>query len=223
MLLLTQCHIALIRLKWPHAIEGPPRAHQLRGAISSSFPQEPIFHQHEGDKFVYRYPLVQYRWERTAGIVVGINEGAERIVKMPWLDLSLQLAEHKLVVADAEIYYKKAPFGVSDKLECYSFLSPWVPFNQENYPKYQKLPPEEQRQERDRMLVAQLLSSLRGLKIDFPGRLYAAFELNRVVVAPYKDQALTGFLGHFFTNVILPDHFAIGRSVSHGYGWLVKV
>ncbi|MBI4854572.1 MAG: hypothetical protein HY819_22465 [Acidobacteria bacterium] len=220
--LLGSCHIAIIRFKWSHPLDGSPRAHQLRGAVAKSFPDEPIFHQHEGGKFVYRYPIIQYRWERNAGIIMGINEGAEKIVRIPWLDLHLELAENKVVISDAEIYYRKGQFAISNRLERYSLLSPWVPFNQENYKTYQNLSLSEQVLERDRLLVAQILMTLRGLKIDFPERLYAAFELTHSVIAPYKDQALTGFLGHFSTNAVLPDHFAIGRAVSHGYGWFVK-
>ncbi len=220
--ILGSCHIAIIRFKWSQPLDGPPRAHQLRGAVAKSFPDEPIFHQHEGSKFVYRYPVIQYRWERNAGVIMGINEGAEKIVKMPWLDLPLELGETKVIISDAEIYYRKGQFAISDRLERYSLLSPWVPFNQENYKAYQKLSQSEQLLERDRLLVAQILTALRGLKIDFPERLYAAFELTRSVIAPYKDQALTGLLGHFFTNAVLPDHFAIGRATSHGYGWFTK-
>ena len=34
-----------------------------------------------------------------------------------------------------------------------------------------------------------------------------------------KGNALIGFRGAFVTNLGLPEGLAIGRSVSHGFGW----
>ena len=49
--------------------------------------------------------------------------------------------------------------------------------------------------------------------MEFPGRLYAAFELHRSRPCRYKELDLLGFHGRLLTNVDLPDGFAIGRSV----------
>ncbi len=38
----------------------------------------------------------------------------------------------------------------------------------------------------------------------------------------YKDVHLAGFRGRLLTNLDLPDGFALGRAVSHGYGWIER-
>jgi Cas6b C-terminal domain len=65
--------------------------------------------------------------------------------------------------------------------------------------------------------------SLRGHGVNFPGQLYAAVEVTESRPCPYKDVELMGFLGRLLTNVDLPDGFALGRAVSHGYGWVLRI
>jgi hypothetical protein len=217
------CNIALVRLKTEERVRNSnsTRAHQLRGAIAEKF-NEPIFHNHIDNKLVYSYPLIQYRWEvdKACGVIAGFNEGAERITKIPWLELELILGNKTFHIAEAEISYRKNSISLSDRLVRYSFISPWLPFNQENYGKYQNLSLAEQRKELDRLLVAQLLITLKGLGIRLNQQLYAAFELKNVVSVQYKEQSLIGFFGYFVTNLVLPNDLAIGKAVSHGYGWL---
>ena len=221
--LIGSCNIALVRLKTEERVRNSnsTRAHQLRGAIAEKF-NEAIFHNHIDNKLVYSYPLIQYRWdvENACGIIAGFNEGAERITKIPWLDLELMLGNQPFHIAEAEIYYHRNSIGLSDRLARYNFISPWLPFNQENYGKYQNLSLAEQRKELDRLLVAQLLITLKGLQIRINQQLYAAFELKNVVTVQYKEQNLVGFFGYFVTNLVLPNDLAIGKAVSHGYGWL---
>ena len=217
------CNIALVTLKTEERVRNSnsTRAYQLRGAIAEKF-NEPIFHSHIDNKLVYSYPLIQYRWEvdKACGVIAGFNEGAERITKIPWLELELILGNKAFHIAEAEISYRKSSINLSDRLVRYSFISPWLPFNQENYSKYQNLSLAEQRKELDRLLVAQLLITLKGLGIRLNHQLYAAFELKNVVSVQYKEQNLVGLFGYFVTNLALPDDLAIGKAVSHGYGWL---
>ncbi|MFY9222676.1 MAG: CRISPR-associated endonuclease Cas6 [Blastocatellia bacterium] len=219
------CNIALVRLKTEERVKhsNSTRAHQLRGAISEKF-DEPIFHNHVDNKLVYSYPLIQYRWdvEKACGVIAGFNEGAERITKIPWLDLELTLGNKAFHIAEAEISYHRNSIGLSDRLARYNFISPWLPFNQENYGKYQNLSLAEQRKELDRLLIAQLLITLKGLQIRVNQQLYAAFELKNAVTVLYKEQNLVGFFGYFVTNLVLPNDLAIGKAVSHGYGWLTS-
>ena len=42
------------------------------------------------------------------------------------------------------------------------------------------------------------------------------------VTCVVKDVPHVGFEGGFVTNLALPDHLAVGRSVSHGFGWFTR-
>jgi hypothetical protein len=82
--------------------------------------------------------------------------------------------------------------------------------------------PSASKYELDRLAVGGLLVGLRGFGVDFPGRLFAAFEESSRKPCRYKDVEMIGFRGQFVANVDLPDGFALGRAVSHGYGWVYR-
>ncbi|MCP5421235.1 MAG: hypothetical protein H6969_12220 [Gammaproteobacteria bacterium] len=221
--LLSKIPYACVQLHWHNDVNGAAetRANQLRGAIAHAFAEDDWFHQHDADgKPLYRYPRVQYRWQDGQGVVIGWETAAERLLQAPWLDLNLHLGEEEVVVSDAMMSAQHGAFGISERLHHYVWRSPALLFNQDNYRRYQKMEPAQQRDERDRLLVAQLLTALRGLQVDFSAQLYATLTQFRTRSCRYKQQELMGIQGQFVSNAVLPDGFAIGHAVSHGYGWL---
>jgi hypothetical protein len=211
-----------VELCWETPLPGNNHAMELRGALATQFPDNPLFHQHQDDKFVYRYPLIQYRWAGGRGVIVGFHQGAMELVTLPWFGLKLRLGETEVMVMDADFSCKMERFTFANELRCYRFRSPWLPLNQRNYEKYSGLSPEEQAAERDRLLVGNLLSAAKGLGVFLKERVHAKFDLQRTLWCRYKEQEFLGFFGTFTTNLILPEDLAIGAKVSHGYGWLVK-
>jgi len=223
--ILAELPVTTVKLIWDRPIHGRAgnSARQLRGAIASVFSDNSLFHQHfVAGKTLYRYPLIQYRWEDGCGLVVGWLEGAEVLSNISWLETELVLGTKKGCISDALIKFKAAAFGVADRLNHYKLRSPLLLFNQNNYKAYKKMSPQERRDECDRLLVAQILTALRGLHVDFDARLYASFISTRTVPCRYKEQDLIGLTGRFATNAILADGFAIGHAVSHGYGWIQR-
>src|SRR5438477_267012 len=65
--------IVTVRLTWAEDVQVGPSAQLLRGAIAECFPDNPLFHQHEGDRVLYRYPAIQYRWDGEGAVVVGFS------------------------------------------------------------------------------------------------------------------------------------------------------
>jgi hypothetical protein len=212
-----------IELHWTHPVPGHPetRARQLRGSLARVFRDDDRFHQHDAlGRDIYRYPSIQYRWHQGHGLIIGWRDTAPILRNLPWLDLNLSLGDHQAQVSDAVIACRNAQFGHSQQLEYYTLRSPLLLFNQENYQRYQTLPKEARQQEINRLLVAQLLTALRGLDVTFSDRLYAGFITTRPQKCRYKQQDLLGFSGQFVSNAILPAGFALGHAVSHGYGWV---
>ncbi len=199
------------------------RPHLLRGALANLFPDEPLLHQHGSAGLIYRYPLVHYRGLKSKGILAGFYEGAHLLARLPFLDQTMQIGSISAKVVDVELEFSIRSVAVARKLTRYYFVTPWIPFNQMNYESYRKMARVEQTYERDRIAVGNLLTALRGLKIEFPAQLYAAFQVRRSVACRYKDQTFLGFLGTLVTNADIPDDVAIGRAVSHGYGWLKRI
>jgi hypothetical protein len=212
--------LVTVRLTWVEDVGVPPASSLLRGALASRFPDDPLFHQHDGDRVVYRYPLVQYRWDREGPIIIGFGAAARSLAAIAWPGMELRLGERSQTVRDAVCVFRRHEIRPSLRLLRYQFLTAWLPFSQDNYRRYQTMTGAAQVAERDRLAVAGLLMALRGVGVEYPGRLYAAFELQGAEPCRYKDVDLLGFRGRLLANVDLPEGFAIGRAVSHGYGWL---
>lgn len=222
---LAEVPFTSVELRWSKPLMGQPeqRIRQLRGVIANAFINDPRFHQHdEQGKPLYRYPQIQYRWKNGYGIIAGWESGAETLLNVGWLDLEFTLEKNSVQVYDALMTTKIAKFGISERLLRYKFVSPVLLFNQKNYQQYQKLNQKEQFAEIERLLVANLLSALKGLNIRFPAVLYATVLNVETQPCQYKQQTLLGISGEFITNAILPNDFAFGHAVSHGYGWIEK-
>ena len=222
--LLKKIPCAQVELCWDRELKGGAegRVRQLRGVLATAFADD-LFHQHDpvSGKPLYRYPLVQYRWKAGHGLVMGWGEAAGRLLALPWLDLELQFGEETTLVSDAALTLHQGRFGVSERLLHYRLVTPTLLLNSENYRRYQSLDDAGKQKERDRLLVSNLLTALRGLDVVFPERLYATFTDMRERTCHYKGQELLGFSGHMTCNVALPDGFAFGHAVSHGFGWLM--
>ncbi|OQW94303.1 MAG: hypothetical protein BWK79_06560 [Beggiatoa sp. IS2] len=225
MYFITKIPQTIVELRWESPLPGSAdlRARQLRGAIAHAFPENNCFHQHTETGVLYRYPQIQYRWRNGYGIVVGWNESAETLLNLPWLDLPLQLGKDTVCVNDVPLKIGHAQFGNSERLLFYHFVTPISLFNQENYKKYIRMDEMAQRDEQNRLLIAQILIALRELGVDFTAQLYAAFTQASANTTFYKEEKLMGIMGKFVTNALLPSGFAMGRAVSHGYGWVEPI
>ena len=214
--------IVTVRLSWVEDAPGPPSPHLLRGALGDYFRDDPLFHQHTESGTVYRYPRVQYRWDQRGPLILGLGDGAQALVRSEWPGMELRIGERVLHVRDAVCNFHRHSIALTDHLVRYQFSAPWLPFNQENFERYRRLPPGKQVRERDRLAVAGLLLALRGFGVEIQGRLFAGFEMRTCRPCTYKDVQLAGFRGRLLTNVDLPDGIALGRAVSHGYGWIER-
>lgn len=195
----------------------------LRGALATAFPEHDLLHQHTSSGFVYRYPLIQYRWHERKGVLMGFHAGAELLVRLPLLGLALQLERLTTTVTDVEMQFRQQSIELCESPIDYQFQSPWLPFNQENYAKHQGMSKDEQRRECERIATGNLLTAFRGLGVHIPDRLLVQFEKQRQVQCRYKNQTFIGFHGKLRVNARLPDGIAIGKAVSHGFGWLSPV
>lgn len=224
----TAAHAALGRFKLAgDAVRDDPQALAAwwRGAVAARFPSDPAFHGHEGDRTTLRYPEVHYRWVEGAPALFVTGGAVQAAMAYAWPGASVRLGPHERGVVQVDWTVTTLAREFSRRLVRYEFGAPWLALNQENHAKYRAMSANERRRELDRILVGNLLTMSQGFGW-FYGEgetVYAAFECEREVACRLKDVALVGFAGAFVTNLALPDHLALGRSVSHGFGWFRKV
>lgn len=212
-----------VRLREPlPPARASARAAQWRGAVGALFADDPDFHGHVQGGTAMRFPPVQYRWLDEAPALWALGDAANRAMSFPWTAQTLRLGTDEVAIDGVQWEVAPVAIAPSTKLLRYAFGAPWMALSQENYARFQHLSPTQRRAELDRILVGNLLMLGRALGWTQEGTLFAAFEQVSELAVPLKDVTLRAFSGRFVVNLSLPDHLALGRSVSHGYGWFVR-
>ena len=198
----------------------------FRGAIAPLFPEENIYHNHEGKSLMYRYPLIQYKLIEGRISIVGINEGASSVENHFHCGQSLTL---RLYDKDMELrvsnkmtyYYIPESF---EKSENYYFLRGWLPLNQENYIKYLNAESiSEKISLLDNILSANILSLFSGFGYYSENRSVARIvEIVSSDTVKYKDNEMLSFNVRFKCNAALPEFCGLGKGASRGFGTIFK-
>ena len=199
-----------------------PSAESVRAAFGARHPSDPLLTQHGPDGLRYRTPLVHYSVRRGVPVVVGFGDAAQRLLDLDLAGEPLRLGGTPRTVIDVRATALRGRVGLTDQLRHYRFASPWLPFSQENWRRFQALARPEQRRELDRIAIGNLLSLCKGLGCWLDGRLLAAVTPRRQVRVAYKGIDRAGFVGELVANLELPPEAAVGRAVSVGYGRLVR-
>jgi hypothetical protein len=193
-------------------------AYELRGFFATKFTEYTELHQHIADKFIYRYPVVQYKMINGVPTVIGINEGAEVLKQIYDEYNEIRLGENIYNIVERGISIKDEEFGLSDKIHSYEFVTPWLALNQKNYQKFYTLRGKPERDEfLRRILIGNIISMSKSLRYDVPGQIKCdarvRFRKDRL-----KDVSVMAFNGGFHANFTIPDYLGIGKSVSRGFG-----
>lgn len=196
--------------------------HLLRGAISSMYPEETLLHQHQGEETVYRYPKVQFRWEEGKGVLVGFQEGAEVVGRLPLVGRVLPLGEYTRRVKEVKLSYEETEVRESEELQGYALKTAWLALNQERHRAYQEMTLDGRLREIERLAVGAILMAMKGVGIDVTWKLKVKMEDVREIPSTFKGLSFLGIEGVLKSNVVLPEGLGIGKATSHGYGWLVR-
>ena len=198
-------------------------ASKVRGFIGNKFSEYGLLHNHyNNDKFLFTYPLVQYKIIDNNIHILGIGKGAD-ILKKISAEIDYFDLDKRYYVKEKIISEKKADIKPSSEEKHYKFVTPWLGLNTKNYPKYMTLKTWKEKKELiNKILVGNLLSMSKGLGIIVNKKLYAKthFEPKQV---QYKSVYMTAFTGEFKIHYDIPDYFGLGKGVSHGFGCVKQI
>ncbi len=219
--------LPLTRITFPEIRLSPRDAHKLRGYFGNLFREHsPLLHNHlEDGRLRYAYPLVQYKVVDRAPMLVGLGEGAKLLAELFFQMKAIKIDDREYPVFERDIVFKNTPVGLGEGLTDYRFGTLWLPLNQEGYPEYRNMAPEERRGFLGRVLTGHLLSFFKGVGLFLPPevRVLATVRPEEPVLTGYKDTQLMGFPGSFTTNAVLPDYIGLGKAVSRGFGTIVRI
>jgi hypothetical protein len=137
----------------------------------------------------------------------------------------LDLGNHGYKVTDTHLSAVDVSFGHACSAMTYSFLTPWLALNEENYARYQASALTERQRLLERILIGNILSMCKGLGYVVTEKI----EVSRLDVYPVRTPVrlkgieMTGFKGTVAVNFELPDLIGLGKSVSRGFGTVRRI
>ncbi|MEM1121432.1 MAG: CRISPR-associated endonuclease Cas6 [Bacteroidota bacterium] len=205
---------------------GARQIAQWRGAfIQMAGWEDELFHNHNNQRgnYHYRYPLIQYRSFKGKAAIFAINEGVNALHKVlasnQWT-ITWEGCPKALQVADIRVsdHYLKMT-KVPQKYQLFQ----WLALNEQGHREWQNCNGAIERiLLLQRKLQNHLIGCFKGLNWNWPERIEVAIEFpNRRFPVKYHDAYLMAFDIAFSTNVLLPNSIAIGKGVSHGFGWII--
>lgn len=214
-------NIVKLSLKTDKPISATPS--KVRGFIGNEYNEFSLLHNHINDgKFMFNYPLVQYKIIDGMIVIIGIDEGGEILKKItPELD-TLNL-DKKYEITEKFLHEKEEDIKPSSDEKHYKFVTPWLGLNQKNYKQYANYNSWKDKKDLiNKIIVGNILSMSKGLGIVVNKRLFAKTHLNEKIVQ-YKGVKMNAFMGEFKIHYDIPDYFGIGKGVSQGFGCVNQI
>ena len=198
---------------------------KLRGYLGGVFYDHPLIHHHIDGKLRYQYPLIQYKILDDIPTIVSVEDGNEVVQKLFTEINEIQLINQTYPVLEKNLKQTKYEYSGSEQFHRYELLTPWIPFNKENYEQYQSLETNKQRTDKLKsILIGNILSQAKGLDYWIEQQLEVKLALHQSDhPVKYKNVQFVGFEGYFKVNFNLPDYLGIGKAVSHGFGTLKQM
>lgn len=194
----------------------------FRGALVSHVGRDvDRFHNHAPgkDKFLYRYPLVQYRVEGRHAALLTIGEGVDDlrdVLNGPMPMLTINGRRVGMRVDDVQIDYHQPE--VSSGLLSYE-VRDYLPVNQENERPFLDMDAYAQGDYLSRLLTGHLLAFAGGIGWHIDERIRVELEAARMLrPVLYKGVKRVAFDVRFRCNLDLPPGIALGKSVAMGFG-----
>lgn len=194
----------------------------FRGAVIEKVGREhTIFNNHLGDdKFVYQYPLIQYKKVGTSPSIFCIESGVDEIHKLfeqrSWT-IQVYGEKHNLKVDRVDL--KNIRLNVWERMFEYNIWN-WQALNEENWLKYLQL---ETMVEKiamlEKILIGNIISFAKGVEWDIEKPIKLTIkDVKLERFSKMKDIKVKTFGVQFRTNVSLPNYLGLGKGVSKGFG-----
>lgn len=207
---------------------APHEVPLFRGAIIAAVGGDAnvLFHNHEGNGFRFRYPMIQYKRIGGQAAIVCVGEGTEQIGSFfSANNFRLRIGDQREEVFEIDaVMPRRTMIQVWDG--CFEYwLRGWLPLNSDNYQKYMACADQGPRTAMlERILVGNILSACKGLGICVEREIECRIcdqEAPRTVY--YKGLPMLSMDCRFKTNITLPDYIGLGKGASMGHGVIFRM
>lgn len=195
---------------------------KIRGYLSTKYDELDLLHNHKDDKFIYRYPKIQYKVINEKPIIIGINEGVNVITDIALKDDGIIIKDKYINTFEKKISINNEEYGETKDYIKYKFLSPWIALNQKNIDNYRNSNDMDKEEILKKILIGNIISMSKGLNYTVNNQIKCWINLEKRQVK-MKGINHIGFIGEFKVNFKIPDYFGIGKNVSKGFGTIKKM
>ncbi len=199
-------------------------AQKVRGYLGSIFWTNPYAHQHKPDgSLIYTYPRVQYKVINGNCLIVAFNEGIP-IVEQVFANLeTLLIDENWKNIHSKALETAVEEFAPTNEPIEYQFLTPWLALNEENFRVYKNSQnPLERKWQLEKILTGNILSVAKSLGFTIGTRIHTSIVNYKPISVNVKNVRMAAFYCKFLTNFSLPLFWGLGKSVSRGFGAIIK-
>jgi hypothetical protein len=198
----------------------------FRGAVVNMLKNNNIlFHNHTEEGFRYAYPLIQYKRINGKAAIVCIEEGTESIGEFfnSFQD-TVYIGREKARLELNTVKAERIAVQSWEYMFSYS-IRKWLPFNSENYEKYQQTSGlKEKFDMMERILTGNILSFAKGVGFYLEKKLICSiYNAEPKGSIHYKNISFEAFDIFFKVNFTLPNYIGLGKGASHGFGMLVRM
>lgn len=196
---------------------------KLRGFFANKFNNYLLLHNHLGNnKFLYRYPRIQYKTINHTKMILGLAEGVDVLQSIYNQYDQIVLAGHTYQIFSKEISLKIEDFGIAPENIKYKFLAPWFALNGENYQRYKNYNYSERTDQLKSILIRNIMAIAKTFQYFVDSKIIVNTNLKETSIK-FKGKDVIGFLGTFQVNFNLPNYIGLGKSVSRGFGTIKKL
>lgn len=199
---------------------------KFRGAVIESLNQKDIlYHNHDENGVVYKYPRIQYKRLQQKAAIVCVKEGVEAIHELftsGHFTYHIGNREEEMHILSVNTYENDLDF--CEDMKGYR-LRNWLPLNSENYKEYQSM---ERLADKVTFLEEKLVGNLLSFFTSIGFRANEQIKMNITNIldqrlAKYKSVKMMAFDVEFKVNLKLPSYIGLGKSASVGFGTLTRI
>ena len=215
-------HLRLLRLytDTPFCENGS----DLRRAITASFNDIGLLHNHNGTGFDYRSPRVRYLVIDRVAHLISFDDGLEIVERIYREQASLRSGRKLYRVTGAELQDIYDDAGICGELYHYRSCTPWLALNEENHERYiQVVGVGERSALLERIMTANMLALAKNIELDVQEKIMV--KLIRFDEARLKagQTPMLGFHAEFVTNFRMPAFIGVGKMAAKGFGLMEYV
>ena len=190
---------------------------EFRSYLAGKLGEYTALHKETASGFIYRYPVVQCKQIKNSLIILGIGQGAGFLFEHTRGLKEISQGSSACTILKRDTVIRLEEFGTGIP-QTYEFLTPWLALNQQNIKKFYTLKGKEERDAfMHRILIDNLKMLAKSLDYKLPEPITCEAKI-RFRIDRIERENVIVFLGKFRTNLMMPDYFGIGLSVSQGFG-----